>query len=107
MSKKNKKVCAGRVGVMFGIGTFVALSFLAGGLIEVSHDVGFFRWLTDFTVYTFTNKLVYKLIASFAIGGFASFAASMVAYGKAIKQHKVERVQFDRKRESDSATRIA
>lgn len=107
MKQKKARTHAARIGIIFGAATFVALSFLAGGLIEFSYEVGFFRWFADIAVYTFTNKLIYKLIAAFAVGGFAAFAANMIAYGKAIKQHKIQRVQFNRAEEADHSTRIA
>lgn len=107
MKQKRAKTHAARIGLLFGAATFVALSFLAGGLIEFSQEVGFFRWFADIAVYTLTNKLVYKLIAAFAVGGFAAFAANMIAYGKAIKQHKIQRVQFHRTEEAEQSTRIA
>lgn len=107
MKQKKVNTHAARTGVIFGAATFVALSFLAGGLIEFSQEVGFFRWFADIAVYTVTNKLVYKLIAAFVVGGFAAFAANMIAYGKAIKQHKIQRVQFNRTEETEQSTRIA
>lgn len=107
MKKTTQKRRAARVGLLFGAVAFVALSLLVGGLVEVSHEVGFARWLADFAVYTLSNKLIYKLVASVAIGGFAAFASNMIAYGKAIKEHKVHRVRFQAKEETDSSTRIA
>lgn len=107
MKKRVRKSHTVRTGVLFGVGTFVALSFLAGGLIQISHDVGFFQWFADMLYYTITNKLIQKLIAAFVVGGFAAFVSSMIAYGKAIKHNKVQRVQFQETHKSENSTRIA
>lgn len=106
MAQKKRKSNTVRIGVIFGLGTFVALSLLVGGFIEFSREVGNLRWFLEVAAYTVMNKLVYKLIASFAVGVVAAFAADMIAYGKAIKQHKVQRVQFHQT-EDKSSTRIA
>lgn len=106
--KRKKSHYGLKMGLLCGTGAFIALSFLAGGLVEFSREVGFFRWLADMLTYTVLNKLGYKLAASVGIGATAAFIANMSAYGKAVKQHKVQRIQFRQEEEADSqTTRIA
>ena len=82
------------MGLLCGICAFILLSFLAGGLVEFSREVGFFRWLVDMLSYTILNKIGYKLAASVGIGVAVAFITNMAAYGKAVKHHKVQRVRF-------------
>ena len=51
-----------RTGVIVAAAAFIALSFLAGGMIEISRDVGMLRWLRDVAVYpvSYTHLDVYK-----------------------------------------------
>ncbi len=105
---KRKKNHQGlKMGLLCGIGAFILLSFLAGGLVEFSREVGFFRWLVDMLSYTIFNKIGYKLAASVGIGVAVAFITNMAAYGKAVKQHKVQRVQFCQEEDTESKTRIA
>lgn len=106
--KRKKNHYGLKMGLLCGIGAFILLSFLAGGLVEFSREVGFFRWLTDMVTYTVLNKLGYKLAASVGIGVAAAFITSMSAYGKVVKEHKVQRIQFRQEEEADhKTTRIA
>ncbi len=105
---KRKKNHQGlKMGLLCGIGAFILLSFLAGGLVEFSREVGFFRWLVDMLSYTILNKIGYKLAASVGIGVAVAFITNMAAYGKAVKQHKVQRVRFRQEEDTESKTRIA
>ena len=105
---KRKKNHQGlKMGLLCGLGAFILLSFLAGGLVEFSREVGFFRWLVDMLSYTIFNKIGYKLAASVGIGVAVAFITNMAAYGKAVKQHKVQRVQFRQEEDTESKTRIA
>ena len=57
--------------------------------------------------YTILNKIGYKLAASVGIGVAVAFITNMAAYGKAVKQHKVQRVRFRQEEDTESKTRIA
>ncbi len=106
--KRKKNHYGMKIGLLCGTGAFIVLSFLAGGLVEFSREVGFFRWLVDMLTYTVLNKIGYKLAASVGIGVTVAFITNMSAYGKAVKQHKVQRVQFRQEEEADRQTsRIA
>ena len=63
--------------------------------------------LVDMLSYTILNKIGYKLAASVGIGVAVAFITNMAAYGKAVKQHKVQRVQFRQEEDTESKTRIA
>ena len=78
-------------GSLFAVAAFILLSVFADGLVEFSRDVGFVPWLLDVLVYSFFNKLAYKLVASVAIGGTACFVSSMIAYGKSVRQKRSTR----------------
>lgn len=80
-----------RTGVIVAAATFIALSFLAGGMIEISRDVGMLRWLRDVAVYLFVNKFAEKLFASILLGAGVAFVSGMIAYGKASRKYRGSR----------------
>ena len=80
-----------RTGVIVAAAAFIALSFLAGGMIEISRDVGMLRWLRDVAVYLFVNKFAEKLFASILLGAGVAFVSGMIAYGKASRKYRSSR----------------
>ncbi|WP_195463919.1 hypothetical protein [Anaerotruncus colihominis] len=80
-----------RTGVIVAAAAFIALSFLAGGMIEISRDVGMLRWLRDVAVYLFVNKFAEKLFASILLGAGVAFVSGMIAYGKASRKYRGSR----------------
>ncbi len=97
MKKSNKMPNPSVTACIVAVAAFVTLTFLAGGLVEFSHDAGSLRWVRDLLIYSFANKLWYKLAASLVLGFVAYFVSAMVAYGKTIKakkRAKATRVHF-------------
>ena len=86
-----------RAGLLAGAAAFVLLSVFAGGLVEVSPQVGTLAWLAETAAYAFVNKLPQKLVASLVVAVFAGFASSMIAYGKAVRARraKAAHLRFD------------
>lgn len=97
MKKRKNENPTFRIGVIVTAVAFIALSFLAGGMIEISRDVGMLRWLRDITAYLFVNKFVEKLFASILLGVGVSFISGMIAYGKSSRKYRgshTTRVRF-------------
>ena len=65
-----------RTGVIVAAAAFIALSFLAGGMIAV---------------YLFVNKFAEKLFASILLGAGVAFVSGMIAYGKASRKYRSSR----------------
>ncbi|WP_303899643.1 hypothetical protein [Anaerotruncus colihominis] len=91
MKNRKNKNHTFRTGAIVAAAAFIALSFLAGGMIEISRDVGILRWLRDVAVYLFVNKLVEKLFASIMLGIGVAFVSGMIAYGKASRKYRGSR----------------
>ena len=104
MTKQNTRRTSLLIGAAVAVMTFVLLSAFAGGLIEFSRDAGFFLWLRDLLAYSFTNKILQKLFASFTLGFAAYFINQMIVYGKQVsakKRARATRVRFT-PRDNDS-----
>ena len=91
MKKQNSRIFSGFIGITCAVAAFIFFSIAAGGLVELSKDVGLALWLKEVLLYSFSNKFAYKLVASLVIGFGAYFATNMILYSKAMKAKKASR----------------
>lgn len=108
MKQQNNNFIPLKAGCVAAVTTFVALTCLTNGFIEVSLDVGVWKWLGEMTSYALGNKLLEKLIASVAVGGVASLATHMISYGRLVKSQRRGRMtQLHFQQDEPGSTRTA
>lgn len=65
------------IGSTVAVASMAILSIAANGLVEISPDVGMFRWAGEAVAYALLNKLTQKLAASLLLG-FAAYSISNI-----------------------------